>query len=70
MPMTAQTINLKEGDTVALQYLGAAVVLQWDNLPKPVQDTLLQQASSVGGLPVGAGAGWLAATFCEAAAPP
>ena len=52
MPMTAQTINLNDGDTVALQYLGAAVVLQWNNLPKPVQDTLLQQASSVGGLPM------------------
>lgn len=52
MSMTAQTINLKEGDTVALQYLGAAVVLQWDSLPKSTQDALLQQASSVGGLPV------------------
>ena len=52
MSMTAQTINLKDGDTIALQYLGAAVVLQWDNLPKPVQDTLLQQAQSVGGLPM------------------
>jgi hypothetical protein len=51
MPMTAQTINLKDGDIVALQYLGAAVVLQWDSLPTPVQDALLQQASSVGGLP-------------------
>jgi hypothetical protein len=52
MPMTAQTISLKDGDTVVLQYLGAAVVLQWDSLPKPVQDALLQQAASVGGLPV------------------
>ena len=52
MSMTAQTINLKDGDTVALQYLGAAVVLQWDRLPGPIQDALLQQASSVGGLPM------------------
>ena len=52
MPMTAQTINLKDGDTIALQYLGAAVILQWDNLPKPIQDMLSQQASSVGGLPM------------------
>jgi hypothetical protein len=52
MPMTAQTISLKDGDSVALQYLGAAVVLQWDRLPGPIQDALLQQASSVGGLPV------------------
>jgi hypothetical protein len=52
MPMTAQTINLKDGDTIALQYLGAAVILQWDNLPRPIQDMLSQQASSVGGLPM------------------
>jgi hypothetical protein len=25
---------------------------QWDSLPRPIQDALLQQASSVGGLPV------------------
>jgi len=31
--MKAQTISLHEGDKIALQYLGAAVVLQWSNLP-------------------------------------
>jgi hypothetical protein len=49
--MTAQTIHLKKGDEIALQYLGAAVVLQWRNLPEKVQQELLQQAESVGGLP-------------------
>ena len=51
MPMTAQVINLKDGDNVVLQYLGAALVLQWHSIPKPIQEALLQQASSVGGLP-------------------
>jgi hypothetical protein len=49
--MTAQTIHLKKGDEIALQYLGAAVVLQWHNLPEKVQQELLQRAESVGGLP-------------------
>jgi hypothetical protein len=49
--MTAQTIHLKKGDEIALQYIGAAVVLQWHNLPEKVQQELLQQAESVGGLP-------------------
>jgi hypothetical protein len=50
--MKAQTVVLHEGDRTALQYLGAAVVLQWSNLPEPVRRSLLQQADSVGGLPV------------------
>ena len=50
--MTAHTIHLKKGDETALQYLGAAVVLQWHNLPEKVQQELLQQAESVGGLPL------------------
>lgn len=49
MPMTAQVLNLKVGDDIALQYLGAAVVLQWHSLPK---QSLMQQATSVGGLPL------------------
>jgi hypothetical protein len=51
MPMTAQVLNLEDGDKVVLQYLGAATVLQWDSLPKQVQDLILQQADAVGGLP-------------------
>ncbi len=31
--MKAQTISLHEGGKIALQYVGAAVVLQWLNLP-------------------------------------
>jgi len=50
--MKAQTITLQEGDKAALQYLGAAVVLQWSNIPEDVRKSLLQQADSVGGLPI------------------
>ena len=50
--MKAQTIILHEGDKTALQYLGAAVVLQWSNLPEDVRKSLLQQADAVGGLPL------------------
>jgi len=50
--MKAQTIILHEGDKSALAYLGAAVVLQWSNLPEDVRKSLLQQADSVGGLPI------------------
>jgi hypothetical protein len=48
----AQTITLHEGDKPALQYLGAAVVLQWLSIPEDVRKSLLQQADSIGGLPV------------------
>jgi hypothetical protein len=50
--MKAQSLTLHEGDKTALEYLGAAVVLQWSNLPEEVRKSLLQQADSVGGLPV------------------
>jgi hypothetical protein len=50
--MKAQTIILHEGDKTALQYLGAAVVLQWSNIPEDVRKALLQQSESVGGLPI------------------
>jgi hypothetical protein len=50
--MKAQTITLHEGDKLALEYIGAAVVLQWSNLPEDVRKAILQQADSVGGLPV------------------
>lgn len=49
--MTPQTIHLEARDEVALKYLGAAVVLQWHSIPESVQQQLLQQANSVGGLP-------------------
>jgi hypothetical protein len=49
--MESQTIRLEEGDKIALQYLGAAVVLQWANLPEEARQSLLQQADSIGGLP-------------------
>jgi hypothetical protein len=50
--LKAQTITLHEGDKTALQYLGAAVVLQWSNIPEDVRKSLLQQSDSVGGLPI------------------
>jgi hypothetical protein len=43
--------TMQEGDQIALQYLGAAVVLQWENLPESTRQAVLQQANSVGGLP-------------------
>lgn len=49
--MTAQVLHLEPGDEIALQYLGAAVVLQWEALPEKAQQAILQQANSVGGLP-------------------
>ena len=49
--MKPQTIHLQEGCQIILQYLGAAVVLQWANLPETARQAVLQQASSVGGLP-------------------
>jgi hypothetical protein len=49
---TILTIILHEGDKAALQYLGAAVVLQWSNLPEDMRKALLQQTDSVGGLPL------------------
>jgi len=49
--MNRQTIRLSEGDDTVLKYLGAAVVLQWHNLPDDVQKALRQQAESIGGLP-------------------
>lgn len=48
--LTAQVLHLEPGDEIALQYLGAAVVLQWDALPEKAQQAILQQAVSVGGL--------------------
>ena len=50
--MKAQTIILRDGDKTALQYLGAAVVLQWSNIPEDVRKSLLQQSDAVGGLPI------------------
>ncbi len=41
--LKAQTITLHEGDKTALQYLGAAVVLQWSSLPDDVRKAILRQ---------------------------
>ena len=46
--LKAQTITLHEGDKTALQYLGAAVVLQWSSLPDDVRKAILRQADAVG----------------------
>ena len=51
--MKPNTIHLAtEDDKIALQYLGAAVVLQWPKLAENAQKALIQQAISVGGLPL------------------
>ena len=49
--MEPHAIHLKAGDEITLQYLGAALVLQWQNLSEKTQQELVQQAESVGGLP-------------------
>jgi hypothetical protein len=48
--MKAQVLHLEPGDQTVLQYLGAAVVLQWDGLADDAKQAILQQADSVGGL--------------------
>jgi hypothetical protein len=45
-------INIKGGgDEIALQYLGAAVVLTWQRLPQEVREILLSRSASIKGLP-------------------
>jgi hypothetical protein len=51
MTLRPRTIKLQKGDEVTLQYLGAALVLQWSELSEEVQQTILRQAIAVGGLP-------------------
>ena len=51
MDVSAKTINVAQGDSVPLQYLGAAVVLHWLSLPEDTRETLLNQTSAIGGLP-------------------
>ena len=45
--MTPHVLSLQQGDDIALQYLGAAVVLQWEALPEAARDAIWQQAESV-----------------------
>lgn len=49
--MKPQALQLRQGDELTLQYLGAAVILQWDSLPEEARHAIWQQAESVGGLP-------------------
>lgn len=49
MPLRPRTIKLKKADESVLQYLGAALVLQWAELSEEVQKTILRQAIAVGG---------------------
>jgi len=45
-------INVRHGsDEIALQYLGAALVLTWARLPAEVREILLRRAMSMTGLP-------------------
>ena len=40
--MAPQTIHLETSDEVALEYLGAAAVLQWHSFPEAMRQSLLQ----------------------------
>jgi hypothetical protein len=51
MTLRPRTVKLQKDDEVALQYLGAALVIQWSELSEQVQQTILRQATAVGGLP-------------------
>jgi hypothetical protein len=45
-------INIRDGsDEIALQYLGAAVVVTWHRLPPEVREMLLGRAMTLSGLP-------------------
>jgi len=45
-------INIKDGgDELALQYLGAAVILTWARLPQEVRELLLMRSRMITGLP-------------------
>ena len=45
-------INIKDGgDELALQYLGAAVILTWARLPQEVRELLLTRSTMITGLP-------------------
>jgi hypothetical protein len=45
-------INIKDGgDELALQYLGAAVILSWARLPQEARELLLTRSSMITGLP-------------------
>jgi hypothetical protein len=45
-------INIKNGgDELALQYLGAAVILTWARLPQEVRELLLMRSRMITGLP-------------------
>ena len=49
-------INIRDGnDEVAVQYLGAAVVLTWARLPPEVREMLLGRSISITGLVVTTG---------------
>jgi hypothetical protein len=40
-------VDLEASDITACQYLAAAVALEWNNLPKELQNAILQQASAL-----------------------
>jgi hypothetical protein len=45
-------INIRDGnDEVALQHLGAAVVITWSRLPPEVREMLLSRSMTITGLP-------------------
>lgn len=44
MQITSRILDCPESEAHIIRRLGKAVVVQWDNLPEPVQALLLKQA--------------------------
>jgi hypothetical protein len=49
--MVVRIFQMERDDAMALQRLGAAVVLQWATMPAPLQESLVQQALAIDGDP-------------------
>ncbi len=47
MDIRRKTFNLKRGQDRLLQRLGAAIIIQWDDLPDAMQDLLIDQAVAI-----------------------
>ena len=47
-PSRRQPVPLSEGEERILQCLGAAVLLQWNDLPTPIQQQLFEHAVAMG----------------------
>lgn len=47
MEIKARILDCPESDEHIVRRLGKAVVVQWDSLPKPIQDQLVKQAALI-----------------------